>query len=102
MQLIDAVEMTNYMPDDLRVTLSALFAYRNKMFHGGFEWPLEERQRFARQLSRSGWPEDWFSTAMSGGKPWIFYMSPIFVTHCLDRMEQVIEGIGKFYKERFR
>ena len=100
-QLVDALDMTDYMPDDLRVTLSALFAYRNKMLHGGFEWPLEERQRFVRRLSGSDWPEDWFSMATSGGEPWMFYMTPTFVTHCLDRIERIIEGIGQFYKERF-
>lgn len=99
-QLVDAVAMKALMPGDLEHTLSALFAYRNKMFHFGFEWPLEERRRFDRQLSR--WPEDWFSKATSGGAPWVFYMSPTFVAHCLGRTEQIISGIGRFCKEWFR
>ena len=100
LQLVDAVDMSALMPHDLQTTLSALFAYRNKMFHCGFEWPLEERQRFDRQLSR--WPTDWFSRATSGGAPWVFYMSSTFVTHCLNLTEQIIPGIGRFCKERFR
>ena len=99
-QLVDAIDMTGHMPDDLRITLSALFEYRNRMFHCGFEWPMEERQRFDQRLS--AWPDDWFSKATSGGDPWVFYMSPTFVVHCLDRTEQIIAGIGRFRKERFR
>ena len=99
-QLVDAIDMIALMPNDLQLTLSALFAYRNKMFHCGFEWPLEERRSFDGQLS--GWPDDWFSKATSGDAPWVFYMSPTFVAHCLDRTEQIISGIGRFCKEWFR
>ena len=101
-QLVDALDMKEHMPDDLQLTLSALFAYRNKMFHCGFEWPLKERKRFEQGLSRSRWPEEWFSKAVRGDQPWVFYMSPTFVAHCLDRTEQIIEGIGRFRKERIR
>ena len=100
MQLVVALDMKEHMPVDLQPTLSALFAYRNKMFHWGFEWPMKERKHFEQELSR--WPEDWFSTAISGNDPWIFYMSASFVAHCLDRTEQIIEGIGRFRKERLR
>ena len=100
MQLIDAIGMKAYMPDDLELTLLALFAYRNKMFHCGFEWPLEERRRFNQRLNESGWPPDWFSKATSGGEPWIFYMSSVFVEHCLVRTDQIITGIGGFCNNR--
>ena len=100
MQLIDAISMTPYMPDDLESMLSALFEYRNKMFHCGFEWPLEERHRFNKRLNESGWPSDWFSKATSGGEPWIFYMSSVFIEHCLVRAEQIITGIGGFCNNR--
>ena len=97
MQLIEATGMTPYMPDDLQPTLSALFAYRNKMFHCGFEWPLEERRRFdERLMNEPHWPPDWFSKATSDGEPWIFYMSSVFIEHCLVRTDQIITGIGGF------
>ena len=99
-QLVDAVGMKTFMPEDFQPILSALFQYRNKMFHYGLEWPLDERERFDDQLSK--WPNDWFLKATSDGAPWVFYMSPNFVTHCLDRMEQIISGIERFCKERFR
>lgn len=95
-RLVDKVGMTRYMPKDINPMLSALFEYRNKMFHCGFEWPVKDRQRFEDRLNNSGWPSNWFSKATSGEEPWMFYMSPKFVELCLDRTEQIIEGIKRF------
>ena len=95
-RLVDKVDMTRYMPKDINPMLSALFDYRNKMFHCGFEWPIKERQRFEDRLNNSDWPSNWFLKATSGEEPWMFYMSPKFVELCLDRTEQIIEGIRRF------
>lgn len=100
LQLAEAVELTPYLPDDLEPTLQALFGYRNKMFHCGFEWPVEERQRFAKRIDESGWPVDWFVTATTGGEPWIFYLTDIFTSHCFDLVESVIEGLGAYAREK--
>ena len=97
---VKEVGMEKYIPDDLEPTLSALFTYRNKMFHNGFEWSPEERQKFEQTLNNSGWPSDWFSSATIDGEPWMFYMSPEFIDHCLDRIRQIIEGIEKFALDR--
>ncbi len=94
MKYVCELGMKGYMPDDLNTTLQTLFAYRNKMFHFGFEWPLEERQKFEKSLL--GWPSDWFDKATSDDEPWMFYMTPKFVDHCVERAEQVIEGIREF------
>jgi hypothetical protein len=55
-QLRDALGLTDRMPAEIEPTLSALFAYRNAMFHNGFEWPIEERESFARRIA-----EEWRS-----------------------------------------
>ena len=34
------------LPGDLEITLRALFAYRNKMLHCGFEWSEDETTKF--------------------------------------------------------
>ena len=47
---VGEIGMKEYMPDDIKVTLQALFDYRNAMFHSGFEWPIEERERFEKNL----------------------------------------------------
>ena len=97
-KIVDKVGMREYMPNDLGPTLSALFAYRNNMFHGGFEWAPNDRQQFEKRLNSSDWPSDWFGRVTSGDEPWMFYMSRIFISHCLASIEQVITGIEKFLK----
>ncbi len=100
LQLAEAVELSPYLPSDLKFTLQALFEYRNKMFHYGFEWPTEERQRFATRIDTSGWPIDWFAKATTGGEPWIFYLTDTFTSHCLDTIDSIIEGMGAFAREK--
>ena len=97
---VEEVGMKEYMPADLNPTLFALFAYRNKMFHGGFEWSSEELKRFERQLDENRWPPDWFARATSDDEPWMFYMTSAFVDHCLEVAEGVIRGIEQFGLER--
>jgi hypothetical protein len=98
-QLSDAVGLTPRFPADLKAVLSALFAYRNSMFHHGFEWPVEERERFAKRIESEGWPADWFSVATSNGKPWMFSLSDKFIRHCNKTIEQVLQAIGGFVRD---
>lgn len=85
-----------FLPDGYAETLSALFAYRNKMFHNGFEWPVEERHKFSEQMQKIGWPPEWFKKSTSGDQPWIFYMTAEFIQHCLDTVDEVLEGVGAY------
>ena len=93
---VEEVGMKAYLPADLEPTLSALFEYRNKMFHGGFEWSPEELKRFERRLDENRWCPDWFSRATVDDEPWMFYMTSSFVDHCLETAERVIKGITQF------
>jgi hypothetical protein len=97
-EMADATGLVSHMPRDLHRTLSAIFEYRNAMFHNGFEWPTDERTKFARKIVEAGWPGDWFRTAESDHKPWIFYMSDEFVAHCMTIVEQVLNGFGAFVR----
>lgn len=98
-QLADAVGLTSWLPANLEPTLSALFTYRNNMFHHGFEWPVDERERFEQRIVKESWPSDWFSMATSGGKPWIFYLSEVFIEHCLTTTDQVLDAFGSFVRD---
>ena len=93
---VEDVGMKEYLPPDLEPTLSALFEYRNKMFHGGFEWSTDELEKFERVLEAGRWPPDWFSKATIDDKPWMFYMTSAFVDYCLEMAEGVIIGIEQF------
>lgn len=101
-ELAEAVGLYPYLPTDLKPMMKALFAYRNKMFHWGFEWPPEERDAFAKYIAAEQWPSDWFATATHEGKPWIFYLTDIFVDHCLERIGQVVNGIGAYVQAQLK
>jgi hypothetical protein len=99
-ELATATGLRAYLPTDLKITLEALFGYRNKNFHLGFEWPTAERAKFKKRISAENWPKDWFEQSSSGHKPWIFYLSDVFIEHCFDTIEAVMEALGGFYRER--
>ena len=105
-QMAEATKMTEYLPDDLQPTLEAIFAYRNKMFHCGLEWPLEERKKFEKQIADREWKKDWFLISYTNHQPWCYYMSPSFVEHSISTCENIVRGIGRFgnaiYAKRFR
>ncbi|MCX7382601.1 MAG: hypothetical protein NT133_14565 [Alphaproteobacteria bacterium] len=73
----------------------ALVSYRNNMFHNGFEWPPETREKFSARIKNDGWPGNWFTQATRGDVPWVFYMSDDFVAKCLELIEKVLDGVGK-------
>ena len=89
-----------YLPDDLRRTLEAIFEYRNKMLHCGFEWPSDEIRKF--DARRKSWPCAWFEHSSLGNDVWMFYMSRTFITHCLDTTREVIDGIEDYLVDRVR
>ena len=76
-----------------------MFAYRNKMFHHGFEWPLNERRKFEQTIRKGEWPSNWFIKSWIGDEPWIFYLSTIFIDHCLLTIDQVIQGVGAYLEQ---
>lgn len=98
MQLSEATGLAPHLPPQTEMTLEALFRYRNNMFHNGFEWPDAKIEDFAAE--RSKWPESWFEIAERGDKPWLFYMSPQFCTHCVTTVDGIIDGTGRYLKER--
>ena len=99
LELVNDLGLAAVLPSDLKPTLEALFGYRNKNLHCGFEWPEDERRKFAERLARE-WPSHWFSSAETGGEPWIFYMSDEFVDHCLATVEAILDGLGGFVRSR--
>ncbi len=100
LQLADATGLTVHLPNDFGPTLQALFEYRNKMFHFGFEWPTVERERFQKRTA--DWPSDWFRMATSDHKPWIFYLTDTFIHHCLTIIDNVLSGVGVFARDKWQ
>ena len=97
---VEEVGMKEYLPPDLEPAMAALFEYRNKMFHGGFEWSKEDLKKFEALQDENRWPSDWFTKATSDDEPWMFYMTSTFVYYCLEMAEGVIRGIERFGLEK--
>src|SRR2546425_450667 len=51
-QLANSIGLSPFLPSAAAKTLEALFAYRNKNFHVGFEWPVKERAAFQKRIER--------------------------------------------------
>jgi hypothetical protein len=94
-QLSAAIGLDRILPGSSDRTLSALFGYRNKNFHNGLEWPVAEREAFVRRVAQERW-DPWFRWARSDNSPWIIYMTPEFVGHCLAFAEELLDAIGTF------
>lgn len=99
LQLADAIGLLNRLPNNLEKILSLLFGYRNEMFHNGFEWPLEVRQRFEKRANEKGWPQHWISKASADEKPWIFCLSDDYIEEYLVTLDQVLDAIGGFVRD---
>lgn len=95
-QLATSTGLQPLLPNEYEKALSALFGYRNNMFHNGFEWPFEARQKFIARISSEKWSNNWFSQATTNDEPWIIYMSDVFIDHCLLMIDKVLEGVGKY------
>lgn len=96
LQLAGAVGLVKYMPNNLESTLSALFSFRNKIFHNGMEWLVGEIEAFERAQKKNKWESDWFSKATSGGTTWVVYLTEKFFDHCLDTVDRVLAGVGAY------
>lgn len=97
-QIADAIGLSEHLHDDLPARLAALFAYRNKMFHHGLEWPLPQRLAFQQQVDT--WPAHWFKKAESDHKPWIFYLSQSFLDEFIALINLTLDSMGTFIKEK--
>lgn len=98
-QLAQAIGLEPYLPTGYAPPLKALFTYRNKMFHNGFEWPKTKRIAFAAKITEEGWPNEWFERATSGGDPWVFYMSDTLIALCLRTVDDLVKAIGRYVRD---
>ncbi|GMM94505.1 hypothetical protein [Qipengyuania sp. MTN3-11] len=95
-QLAESTGLASYLPADYGRSLDALFKYRNKMFHHGFEWPKPERQKFEQLIIDKAWPAEWFDRSTSAGETWIIYMSDVQIKHAMTEIDAILEGTGRF------
>lgn len=97
-QLAESIGLAAHLPADYATILNALFKYRNKIFHNGFEWPKRERSNFEALIVHEGWPTAWFERSLSNGETWIVYMSDVLIELALKRLDEMLDGIGVFIR----
>lgn len=95
--LVEETNLGSYFPDHLGTTLPAIFEYRNQMFHNGLEWSAEARDIFKSKVLSSELCSGWFEEAGAGDEAWMYYMSPAFVDHCIETMEQIVRGYTEIH-----
>ena len=95
-QLSISIGLDKHMPMELGKMLAALFAYRNEMFHNGFEWPKSRCENFENKLVDKNWPSEWFEKTTTGSEPWTFYMSDVFIDLSLLTIDNILEAVGAY------
>lgn len=97
-QLSEAVGLSTYLEPDTMDWIAAMLSYRNRMFHGGFEWSLPQRDQFERLIAARNW-DKYFQWALTNDKPWIFYLRDEVIDAMPRRMESILGGFGRFAKD---
>lgn len=99
-QLAKETGLVAELPNDFALVVKALFSYRNRMFHNGFEWPVAQRESFDRMIEADRMPADWFRRSTSDKKTWIIYMAEPFITRCLALFGEVLEAGGRLARSQ--
>lgn len=96
-QLSEAIGLSTWLEPGTMDWIAAMLAYRNRLFHGGFEWSLEHREQFEALVAARAW-DQFFQSARTNGKPWIFYLRDEIIDDMPRRMEGVLDSLGRFAK----
>lgn len=96
-QLSEATGLSPYLQEDITDWIAAMLTYRNRMFHGGFEWSLEQRDQFEKLIVEKAW-DKYFQSARTGDKPWIFYLRDEIIDDMPNRMASILNSFGVFAK----
>jgi len=73
-QLRDALSVGKFFEQDDIRCFEALFAFRNKVFHNGYYWPMSERLIFLGRIKEMAWT-DLFDWCTEGEDPGIFHFT---------------------------
>jgi hypothetical protein len=96
-QIFKALQL-QFGTDPVESLLKALFTYRNRVLHHGYEWPLEECEKFIVKMRNENW-DKWFGVARADGKPWIVYANDTFVSMCVKSAHKLLGVFHDFAKQ---
>ncbi|UFW64428.1 hypothetical protein RlegWSM1455_23560 [Rhizobium laguerreae] len=96
-QLAGACGLDKFLSQDFMVWFEAMFTYRNFMFHGGFEWTIERRDFFEKEIEKKGW-DQFFTCSTTDRRPWIYYIKDEAIVALPTMVESMLDGLGRFAK----
>lgn len=94
-QVLEAIGFDGTLPEKSHEAqvMAALFMYRNKSLHHGYEWPERTRAAFVENLKQQSrayqrW-KDWFFVCEYGGKPWIITSSKRLAVDAVEAVKTI-------------
>ncbi|MFH0981414.1 MAG: hypothetical protein V2A79_07740 [Planctomycetota bacterium] len=103
-QMLDALGFAGELGTASAEVIEALFAYRNKCLHFGYEWPPEEARKFAETIQKKQdqwrtWSKErktwfpWFQVGTINDDPWLSSVTDSFVERVLREMETMAKAL---------
>lgn len=93
-QLAETTGFHEYLPNDYKQVIVAMFGYRNITFHNGFEWSDKCIEKFGKNI----WVNEWFDCSKKNDRPWIYCLSPMMVERSLILFDEIEIAAGSYYK----
>lgn len=96
LQLFKQIGINTYLPKNTYKILQALFRYRNKMVHNGYEWPKEKCEIFEKEIKENNW-QAWFdSSGTKGNVPDLFFMNKKYINECIVLGDNFFDAFANF------
>ncbi|MER9880993.1 hypothetical protein [Mesorhizobium sp. M0118] len=96
-QLSEATGLANWLEPGTTDWIAAMLSYRNRVFHGGFEWSIDQREQFETLIAERNW-DRFFQSARTNDNPWIFYIRDEIIDDMPRRMASILDSLGRFAK----
>ncbi len=92
-QLLEAIGHADSISDLDAEIIYALFLYRNRVLHSGYEWPKNVRKKFCdvlkdRSKNYSRWM-DWFEVGRDDNEPWIIASTKLLADDAMTSIKTV-------------
>jgi hypothetical protein len=88
MQALDELKIESNFDPDIKDYLSALFDYRNALFHNGLEWDEEKCKKFIKKNHR----ESWFTRLGCSGKTYFILPTRGFIDDLIEFFSGSVES----------
>ena len=92
--ILKKLNIQSYFSNDIEKYLSALFSYRNELFHNGLEWKKEKCQKVLNNEHKKGW----FTLHADSRGPYFILPTRKFIDELITFFEESINGLAEARK----